>query len=148
MFSFFSDLQIINEVTYESLFHVLQKGKTAVPSGTAPPSHQGVSLAEGSKPSLVQSKDPEKRAVGRVDSPPPAPASGNLSVQRKTSSESPPTSGKVTLPAARNTKQSQASLRSERSEIKSLDELFSKAADGEDSISSSSCGAFSKIPSR
>ncbi|KAK2541803.1 hypothetical protein Q9966_003647 [Columba livia] len=111
------------------------RGKTPVPSGMAPPSHQEVSLAEGSKPSLVRSKDPEKSAVGRVNS---APASGNPSAQRKTSSESPPASVKVTLPATRDTKQSQVSLQSERSEIKSLDELFSEAADGEDSISSSS----------
>lgn len=49
---------------------------------------------------------------------------------------------KITLPRTGNTKQSQTSLGSDRSEIKSLDELFSKADDAEDSTSSSSNGKF------
>ncbi|XP_065714307.1 uncharacterized protein C19orf44 homolog isoform X1 [Patagioenas fasciata] len=115
-----------------------KKSKTPVPSGMPPPSHKEVSLAEASQTSLVRSKDPEKSAFGRVNSPPPAAGSGELSVQRKMSSESPPTPVEVTLPGTRSTKQSQASLQSDTSEIKSLDELFSKAADGGDAISSSS----------
>ncbi|XP_065508400.1 uncharacterized protein C19orf44 homolog isoform X2 [Caloenas nicobarica] len=120
-----------------------KKSKTPVLSGMPPPSHKEVSLAEVSKTSLVHSKDSEKSGLGRVNSPTPAPASGNLSVQHKMSSESPLSSikdntVKMTLPGTGNTKQSQVSLQSDRSEIKSLDELFSKAAGGEDSISSSS----------
>lgn len=118
-----------------------------------PPSHKELSLAEVSKTSLVHSKDSERSGFGRINSPTPAPASRNLSVQHKMRSESPLSSikdntVKMTLPRTGNTKKSQVSLQSDRSEIKSLDELFLKAADGEDSISSSSNGKFSKILSQ
>ncbi|PKU33534.1 hypothetical protein llap_16158 [Limosa lapponica baueri] len=73
----------------------------------------------------------------------PSAASRNLSVRHNTRSQSLSSSMKddtvkVTLPRKGNTKQSQISFDSDRSEIKSLDELFSKADDAEDSTSSSS----------
>ncbi|XP_059687619.1 uncharacterized protein C19orf44 homolog [Gavia stellata] len=119
------------------------KSKTPVSSGLPPPSHKAISPTEVSKPSSSHSKDSEKNGFGRVSSPTPSPASRNLSVRRNMRSQSLSSSMKdntvkITLPRAGNTKQSQISLESDRSEIKSLDELFSKAADAEDSTSSSS----------
>ncbi|KAM6189603.1 uncharacterized protein C19orf44 homolog [Sarcoramphus papa] len=118
------------------------KSKTPVASGVPPPSHKEVSLTEVSKTSF-HSRDAEKNGFGRVNSPTPSPASRNLSVRHNMSSQSLSSSMKdntvkITLPRTGNTKQSQISLESDRSEIKSLDELFSKAADAEDSTSSSS----------
>ncbi|KAK4808068.1 hypothetical protein QYF61_025065 [Mycteria americana] len=119
------------------------KRETPVLSGMPPPSHKEISLTEVSKTSSCHSKDSEKNVFGRVNSPPPSPASRNLSVRHNVRSQSLASSMKdntvkITLPRTGNTKQSQISLGSDRSEIKSLDELFSKAADAEDSTSSSS----------
>ncbi|XP_009585615.1 PREDICTED: uncharacterized protein C19orf44 homolog, partial [Fulmarus glacialis] len=119
------------------------KSKTRVSSGMPPLSHKEISLTEVSKTSSFHSEDSEKNVFGRVNSPTPSPAGRNLSVQHNTRSQSLSSSMKdntvkITLPRIGNTKQSQISLESDRSEIKSLDELFSKAADAEDSISSSS----------
>uniref|UniRef100_A0A8C3JTT2 DUF4614 domain-containing protein n=1 Tax=Calidris pygmaea TaxID=425635 RepID=A0A8C3JTT2_9CHAR len=107
------------------------------------PSHKEISPTEVSKKSHFHSKDSEKNAFGRVNSPTPSASSRNLSVRHNTRSQSLSSSMKddtvkVTLPRKGNTKQSQISSDSDRSEIKSLDELFSKADDAEDSTSSSS----------
>ncbi|XP_029888713.2 uncharacterized protein C19orf44 homolog isoform X3 [Aquila chrysaetos chrysaetos] len=117
--------------------------KTPVSSGMPPPSHKEISLIEASKTSSFHSRDSEKNGFGRGNSPAPSPASRNLSIRHNMRSQSPSSSMKdntvkITLPRTGNTKQSQISLESDRSEIKSLDELFSKADDAEDSISSSS----------
>ncbi|KAF1450988.1 hypothetical protein FQV07_0007835, partial [Pygoscelis papua] len=122
-----------------------EKSRTPVTSGMPPPSRKEISLTEVSKPSSFHSKDSEKNVFGRVNSPPPSPASRNLSVRHNMRSQSLSSSMKdntvkITLPRTGNTKQSQISLESDRSEIQSLDELFSKAADAEDSTSSSSNG--------
>ncbi|KAF1422149.1 hypothetical protein FQV23_0011004, partial [Spheniscus humboldti] len=122
-----------------------EKRRTPVTSGMPPPSRKEISPTEVSKPSSFHSKDSEKNVFGRVNSPPPSPASRNPSVRHNTRSQSLSSSMKdntvkITLPRTGNTKQSQISLESDRSEIKSLDELFSKAADAEDSTSSSSNG--------
>ncbi|XP_054038257.1 uncharacterized protein C19orf44 homolog [Rissa tridactyla] len=119
------------------------KSKTPVSSGAPPPSHKEISLTEVSKKSPFHSKDSEKSGFGRVNSPTPSTASRNPSVRHNTRSQSLSSSMKdntvkVTLPTTGNTKQSQISFDSDRSEIKSLDELFSKADDAEDSTSSSS----------
>ncbi|XP_010560612.1 PREDICTED: uncharacterized protein C19orf44 homolog [Haliaeetus leucocephalus] len=119
------------------------KSKTPVSSGIPPPSHKEISLIEASKTSSFHSRDSEKNGFGRGNSPAPSPASRNLSVRHNMRSQSPSSSMKdntvkITLPRTGNTKQSQISLESDRSEIKSLDELFSKADDAEDSTSSSS----------
>uniref|UniRef100_A0A8B9Z176 Chromosome 19 open reading frame 44 n=1 Tax=Buteo japonicus TaxID=224669 RepID=A0A8B9Z176_9AVES len=119
------------------------KSKTPVSSGIPPPSHKEISLIEASKTSSFHSRDSEKNGFGRGNSPAPSPASRNLSVRHNMRSQSPSSSMKdntikITLPRTGNTKQSQTSLGSDRSEIKSLDELFSKADDAEDSTSSSS----------
>ncbi|KAM9265452.1 uncharacterized protein C19orf44 homolog [Morus bassanus] len=120
-----------------------RKSKTPVSSGMPPPSHKEISPTEVSKTSSFNSKDPEKNVFGRVNLPTPSPASRNLSVQHNMRSQSLSSSMrdntvKMTLPRPGSTKQSQISLESDRSEIKSLDELFSEAADAEDSTSSSS----------
>ncbi|KAM6039716.1 uncharacterized protein C19orf44 homolog isoform 2-T2 [Theristicus caerulescens] len=120
-----------------------RKSKTPVSSGMPPPSQQAISPTEVSKTSPFHSKDSEKNVFGRVNSPPPSPASRNLSVRHNMRSQSLSSSMKahtvkLALPRTGSTKQSQISLESDRSEIKSLDELFSKAADAEDSTSSSS----------
>ncbi|XP_074783915.1 uncharacterized protein C19orf44 homolog [Athene noctua] len=119
------------------------KSKTPVSSGTPPPSHKEISPTEVSKASFFHSKDSEKNVSGRVNSPALSPASRNLSVLHNVRSQSPSSSVKdntvkITLPRTGNTKQSQISLESDRSEIKSLDELFSEAAGAEDSTSSGS----------
>ncbi|GAB0200508.1 hypothetical protein GRJ2_002516300 [Grus japonensis] len=116
--------------------------KTRVSSGIPPPPHKEISLTEVSKTSF-HSKDSEKNICGRVTSSTPSPASRNLSVQRNMNSQLlsfslKDNTVKITLPQTGNIKQSQVSLESDSSEIKSLDELFSKAADAEDSTHSSS----------
>ncbi|XP_010284767.1 PREDICTED: uncharacterized protein C19orf44 homolog, partial [Phaethon lepturus] len=118
------------------------KTKTPVSSGIPSPSHKEISLTEVSKTSF-HSKDSGKNVFGRVNSPTPSPASRNLSVRHDTrpqslSSSMKDNTVKITLPRTGTPTQSQISLESDRSEIKSLDELFSKAADAEDSTSSSS----------
>ncbi|XP_075300121.1 uncharacterized protein C19orf44 homolog isoform X2 [Opisthocomus hoazin] len=119
------------------------KSETPVSSGMPPPSQKEISPTEVSKTSSFRSKDSEKNVFGTVNSPTPSPASRNLSVRHNVQAQSlsfsmKDSTVKMTLPRTGNTKQSQISLGSDRSEIKSLDELFSEAADAEDSISSSS----------
>ncbi|XP_010410477.2 uncharacterized protein C19orf44 homolog isoform X1 [Corvus cornix cornix] len=116
--------------------------KTPVPSGRPPPPRTEVSPLELPKASAFHNKDSEKSAFGKVNSPAPSPASRNLSGRtmrsRFPSSSVKDATVKIALPKAGYTKQSQESLESDRSEIKSLDELFSKGADAEDLTSSSS----------
>ncbi|XP_068277041.1 uncharacterized protein C19orf44 homolog [Nyctibius grandis] len=117
------------------------KSKTPVLSGMPPPSHKEISPTEVSKTS--HSKDSEKNVFGRVNSPTSLPASRSPSVRHNMRSQLlfssvKDNTVKITLPRTGNTKQRQISLESDGSEIKSLDELFSKAADAEDSTSSSS----------
>ncbi|XP_013050676.2 uncharacterized protein C19orf44 homolog [Anser cygnoides] len=118
------------------------KSKTPVSLGTPPPSHKDVSLAEVSKAPSLHSRDSEKNVFGTVDLQTPPPASRNLSALRSMKSQSPSSTKnntvKITLPRTGHTKQTQISLGSNGSEIKSLDDLFSKAADAEDSTSVSS----------
>nr|XP_012426682.4 uncharacterized protein C19orf44 homolog isoform X1 [Taeniopygia guttata] len=115
--------------------------KTPVPSGKAPPPRKEVSSAESSKASSFHNKDSEQSVFGRVNSPAPSPTSRNLSGHttrpRLLSSSMKDNTVKSALPATGYTKQIQESLESDRSEIKSLDELFSEGADGEDLSSSS-----------
>ncbi|TRZ08770.1 hypothetical protein HGM15179_018335 [Zosterops borbonicus] len=94
--------------------------KTPVPSGSAPPFPKEVSPAELSQTSSLHDKDSEKSVFGRVKD----------------------NTVKAALPKAGYTKQRQESLESDRSEIKSLDELFSKGTDAEDPTSSSSLKNF------
>ncbi|KAM4759179.1 uncharacterized protein C19orf44 homolog isoform 3-T3 [Cyanocitta cristata] len=116
--------------------------KTPVPSGRPPSPRKEVSPAELPKASSFHNKDSEKSAFGKVNSPAPSPTSRNLPGHTMRSQF--PSSSvkddtvKIALPKAGYTKQSQESLESDRSEIKSLDELFSKGADAEDTTSSSS----------
>lgn len=118
------------------------KSKTPVSLGTPPPSHKDVSLAEVSKAPSLHSRDSEKNVFGTVDLQTPPPASRNLSALRSMKSQSPSSTKnntvKITLPRTGHTKQTLISLGSDGSEIKSLDDLFSKAADAEDSTSVSS----------
>ncbi|OWK52540.1 Uncharacterized protein C19orf44, partial [Lonchura striata] len=115
--------------------------KTPVPSGKAPPPCKEVSSAESSKASSFHNKDSEQSVFGRVNSPAPSPTSRNLSGHttrpRLLSSFMKDNTVKSALPEAGYTKQIQESIESDRSEIKSLDELFSEGADGEDLSSSS-----------
>lgn len=89
---------------------------------------------------------------GRVNSPAPSPTSRNLSGHttrpRLLSSSMKDNTVKSALPEAGYTKQIQESLESDRSEIKSLDELFSEGADGDHLSSSSLKCKFSKILSQ
>ncbi|XP_032938112.1 uncharacterized protein C19orf44 homolog isoform X1 [Catharus ustulatus] len=118
-----------------------RKSTTRVPSGRAPPPRKEVSPAELSKASSFHNKDSEKSVFGRVNSPAPSPTSRNLSGHAMGSrlllSSMKDNTVKIALPKAGYTKQIQESLESDRSEIKSLDELFSKGADAEDLTSSS-----------
>lgn len=118
------------------------KSKTPVSLGTPPPSHKDVSLAEVSKAPSLHSRDSEKNVFGTVDLQTPPPASRNLSALRSMKSQSPSSTKnntvKITLPRTGQTKPTLISLGSDGSEIKSLDDLFSKAADAEDSTSVSS----------
>lgn len=115
--------------------------KTPVPSGRTPPPHKEVSPAELSKASSFHSKDSEKSGFGRVNSPALSPISRNLSGHtmrsQLLSSSMKGNTGKIALPKTGYTKQIQESLESDRSEIKSLDELFSEGDDAEDPTSSS-----------
>ncbi|KAI1230586.1 hypothetical protein IHE44_0010053 [Lamprotornis superbus] len=117
------------------------KSKTPVPSGRAPPPHKEVSPAELSKASSFHNKDSEKSVFGRVNSPALSPISRNLSGHtmrsQLLSSSMKGNTVKIALPKTGYTKQIQESLESDRSEIKSLDELFSEGADTEDTTSSS-----------
>ncbi|XP_030365144.1 uncharacterized protein C19orf44 homolog isoform X2 [Strigops habroptila] len=111
-----------------------KKRKTPVSSGMPPPSPKEISLTEGSKASDLPSKYSESRAGSPTR---------NLLVRHNVRSLSLSSSlkdntVKIPLPRTGDTKQSQKSLESERSEITSLDELFSKAADAEGSANSSS----------
>ncbi|XP_069734451.1 uncharacterized protein C19orf44 homolog [Phaenicophaeus curvirostris] len=103
-------------------------------------SREGESIQSPKKNVMVN----QQLCLGRVNSPTPSPASRNLSVRHNTSSQSLSSSMKdntlqITLPQAGNAKQSQISLESDRSEIKSLDDLFSEATGAENSTSSDSC---------
>ncbi|KAM6107236.1 uncharacterized protein C19orf44 homolog [Pterocles gutturalis] len=119
------------------------KSKAPVLSAMPPPSHKEISPTELPKASSSHSKDLEKDVYSRVNTPTPSAASRNLSGWGNMRSQSLLSSVKdntvkITLPTTGNTKKSQISLESDRSEIKSLDELFPKADDAEDSTSSSS----------
>ncbi|XP_014115802.1 PREDICTED: uncharacterized protein C19orf44 homolog [Pseudopodoces humilis] len=130
-----------NQEVLESDAQCGRKSKTPVPSGRAPPPCKEVSPAELSQASSIHNKDSEKSVFGRVNSPAPLPASRNLSGHTMRSRLLSPSikdnTVKIALPKAGYTKQIQESLESDRSDIKSLDELFSKGADAEDSTSSS-----------
>ncbi|KAM6235930.1 uncharacterized protein C19orf44 homolog [Porphyrio hochstetteri] len=130
------------EFSSRSKHQRIAKDKTPVSSGKPPPLYKEISPTEVSKTSF-HSKDSEKSVSGRVNSPTPSPASRNLSVQRHVRAQSLSSSTKdntvkITLPQTGNTKQSQGSLERNRSEIKSLDELFSEADDAEDRTHSGS----------
>ncbi|XP_008934236.1 PREDICTED: uncharacterized protein C19orf44 homolog, partial [Merops nubicus] len=119
------------------------KSKAPILAGVPRPSHKAMSPTEAPKASSFHSKDSRKNYFGGVTSPTPSPAHRNSSVRHNMGSPSlssfmKDNAVKVPLPGRGNTKLSEASLESDRSEIKSLDELFSKAADDKDSISSSS----------
>ncbi|KAL2294889.1 hypothetical protein Nmel_018030, partial [Mimus melanotis] len=115
--------------------------KTPVPSGRAPPPHKEVSPAELPKASSVHNKDSDKSVFGKVNSPVLSPISRNLSGHtmrsQLLSSSMKDNTVKIALPKTGYTKQIQESLESDRSEMKSLDELFSKGTDAEDPTSSS-----------
>ncbi|XP_039238762.1 uncharacterized protein C19orf44 homolog [Pipra filicauda] len=113
------------------------KNKTPVPPGRPPLSHKEIAPTELPKASSFHNKDSQKSVFSRVNSPAPSPTSRNLS-GHTTSSSMKDNTVKIALPKPGYTKQSQESLRSDRSEIKSLDELFSNADDAEDPTSSSS----------
>ncbi|XP_064252678.1 uncharacterized protein C19orf44 homolog [Passer domesticus] len=115
--------------------------KTPAPSGKAPPPRKEISSAELSTASSSHNKDSEESVSGRVNSPAPSPTSRNLSGHptrpRLLSSSMQDSTAKSALPKAGYTKQIQESLESVRSEIKSLDELFSEGTDAEAPSSSS-----------
>ncbi|XP_032567770.1 uncharacterized protein C19orf44 homolog isoform X3 [Chiroxiphia lanceolata] len=113
------------------------KNKTPVPPGRPPLSHKEIAATELPKASSFHNKDSQKSVFSRVNSPVPSPTSRNLS-GHTTSSSMKDNTVKIALPKTGYTKQSQESLGSDRSEIKSLDELFSNADDAEDPTSSSS----------
>ncbi|XP_017939005.3 uncharacterized protein C19orf44 homolog [Manacus vitellinus] len=113
------------------------KNKTPVPPGRPPLSHKEIAPTELPKASSFHNKDSQKSVFSRVNSPAPSPTSRNLS-GHTTSSSMKDNTVKIALPKPGYTKQSQESLGSDRSEIKSLDELFSNADDAEDPTSSSS----------
>lgn len=130
---------IINDVAHESLFHALQKRKTPVSPRIALPSDTAVSPTEVSKAPAFHSRDSQRSDLGGVNSLASRNTSARCHVRARSLSASMKDDAE-TLPKSGNTGQSQISLESDRSAIRSLDELFSKAADGEDSASSSSDG--------
>ncbi|XP_065604750.1 uncharacterized protein C19orf44 homolog [Cyrtonyx montezumae] len=116
------------------------KSRTPVSLGTPPPLHKEISLTEISEAPSVHSRDSEKNALGGSNLPRPPPGSRNLSAQRGVRSQALSSSVKdntvkITLSRRGNIKESQVSR---GSEIKSLDDLFSKADDVEESTSMSS----------
>ncbi|XP_061322644.1 uncharacterized protein C19orf44 homolog, partial [Pezoporus flaviventris] len=110
------------------------KRRTPVSSGMPPPSPKEISLTEGSKASYLHSKYSESRA----GSPPRNTLLRHDVRSLSLSSSMKDSTVKITVPRTGNTKESQKSLESDRSEITSLDDLFSQAADAEDSANSSS----------
>ncbi|XP_052555779.1 uncharacterized protein C19orf44 homolog [Tympanuchus pallidicinctus] len=117
------------------------KSKNPVSPGAPPPSQKEIPLTEVPKVLSLHSKNSEKIVLSGSNLLRSPLASRNRSAQRNLRSKSPSSSVKdntvkITLPRRSNAKQSQLSERSDGSEIKSLDELFSKADDVEDSISS------------
>ncbi|XP_062366294.1 uncharacterized protein C19orf44 homolog isoform X2 [Cinclus cinclus] len=142
-----SDEEEMRELMESSLEFSSGKGnqkvlsKIPVPSGRAPPPHKEASPAELCKASSFHNKDSEKSVFGRVNSPASSPASRNLSGHtmrsQLLSSSMKDNTVEIGLPKAGYTKQIQESLESDRSEIKSLDELFSEGTDAENSTSSS-----------
>ncbi|KAJ7427191.1 hypothetical protein WISP_09000 [Willisornis vidua] len=111
--------------------------KAPVPSGRSPLSLKEIVPTEVSKASSFHNKDSPESVFSRVNSPAPSPTSRNRSGHTVRSSMNDNTV-KIALPRTGCTKQSQGCLGSDRSEIKSLDELFSNADDAEDPTSSSS----------
>uniref|UniRef100_A0A8C9FJU3 Chromosome 19 open reading frame 44 n=1 Tax=Pavo cristatus TaxID=9049 RepID=A0A8C9FJU3_PAVCR len=116
------------------------KSKTPGSPGTPPPSQKEVPLTEVSKVPSLHGRDSEKNVLGGSNLPRPSPASRSRSARRNANSQSLSSSMKgntvkMTLPRRGNVKQSKVSSGSGGSEIKSLDELFSKADDVEDSTS-------------
>ncbi|XP_071433922.1 uncharacterized protein C19orf44 homolog, partial [Pithys albifrons albifrons] len=111
--------------------------KAPVPSGKSPLSHKEIVPTEVSKASSFHNKDSPESVFSRVNSPAPSPTSRNRSGQtvRSSMTDNPV---KIAVPGTSYTKQSQGCLGSDRSEIKSLDELFSNADDTEDPTSRSS----------
>ncbi|XP_021234467.1 uncharacterized protein C19orf44 homolog [Numida meleagris] len=121
------------------------KSKTPVSPGSPPPSRKEISLTEVSKAPSLHSKDSEKNVLGGINLLTPSPAGRNLSAEHNVRSQSLSSSMKdntvkITLPRRGNIKQTLMSHGSDGSEIKSLDELFSKADNAEDSTSISSDG--------
>ncbi|XP_071584021.1 uncharacterized protein C19orf44 homolog [Heliangelus exortis] len=106
-------------------------------------SHKEMSPTELPKASSFHNKDSEKNGFGRINSPTPSPAHRSLSGLHNmrypsASSSLKDRTVKMTVPRKGYTKQSQMSLESDKSDVKSLDELFLEADDAEDSTSSSS----------
>ncbi|XP_032296940.1 uncharacterized protein C19orf44 homolog isoform X2 [Coturnix japonica] len=118
-------------------------GKSPVSPGSPPPSPKEILLTEVSKVASLHSKDSEENVLDGRNLLRPSSASRNQSARCDTRSQSLTSSTKdntvkMILPRRGNVKQNQASSGSDGSEIKSLDELFSKADDVEDSSSISS----------
>eukprot|EP00076_Gallus_gallus_P011485 XP_004948993.1 uncharacterized protein C19orf44 homolog isoform X1 [Gallus gallus] len=119
------------------------KRETPVAPGTPPPSHKEIPLTEVSAVPSLHSKGSEKNILGGSNLLRPSPASRNRTARHDMRSQSLSSSMKdntvkMTLLRRGNAKQSQVSNGSGGSEIKSLDDLFSKADDVEDSTSISS----------
>ncbi|XP_064353463.1 uncharacterized protein C19orf44 homolog isoform X2 [Dromaius novaehollandiae] len=120
-----------------------KKSETTVSLRMPLPSRKELSLTKISKAPSFRSRDSEKDIFLGVNSLTPSPTSRNLSVlnnarPQSLSSSMKDNTVKITAPRTGDIRQSHISLGSDESEIKSLDELFSKAAEAEDSISGSS----------